>query len=144
MTRTLSRRTLSLAAVLPLLAFGACSSTSEALAPSGAPVTTTAASTSNATAATLGEQRTFGAASQIPAIVNGEPITRNQLSRRVAFMKLRRDPKAGTAAARQELIDEAIKMQEARRRGVNVPDGRVNDAYAGFAKSNPSNAMRWG
>lgn len=137
--RALSIRTLSIAAALPILALAGCSSTSDALTadPTSAATSTAAPSTAGTeTAAALGEQRTFGSASQIPAVVNGEPITRNQLSRRVAFMKLRRDRNAGTTAARNELIDEAVKLQEARRRGVNVPDGRVNDAYANFAKSN--------
>ena len=128
--RATVRRTVFAAAALPLLALGACSSTSETLAP------TASANAGTATSAALGEQRTFGAASQIPAVVNGEPITRNQIQRRAAFLKLRRAKSSGTAAARDELIEEAIKMQEARRRGVNVPDGRVNTAYESFAKSN--------
>ena len=116
---------------LPLLALGACSSTKDTLAASTAP-----AGTASATEAALAGQRSFGANTQIPAVVNGEPITRNQVKRRAAFLKLRRAPKTGTAAARDELVEEAIKMQEARRRGVNVPEGRVSDAYANFARSN--------
>ena len=129
MTRPTTRRALRpLLAALPLVALVACSSTDETLTP--------VASTSSETSKTLSEQRTFGAASQIPAIVNGEPITRNQVQRRAAFLKLRRAKRTGTSAARDELIDEAVKMQEARRRGVSVPDARVDDAYANFAKSN--------
>ena len=115
------------------LALGACSSTSEALTPTAADA---GASTPTQTAAALSGQRSFGASSQIPAVVNGEAITKSQVQRRAAFLKLRRAKRTGTAAARDELVEEAIKMQEARRRGINVPDTRVNDAYANFAKGN--------
>lgn len=121
----------ALALVLPAaLALGACSSTSETLSPSAA------APASTQTAAALAGERSFGAASQIPAVVNGEPITKGMVSRRAAFLKLRRAPKTGSAAARDELIEDALKLQEARRVGIKVPDTRVNDAYANFAKGN--------
>ena len=122
------RSGLAIAAGMSLLALAGCSSTNETL--------TTAATTTPQTTATLSEQRTFGARSQIPAIINGEAITRGQVSRRAAFLKLRRAPKSGTTTARDELIDEVIKMQEARRRGVSIPDDRIEAAYANFAKGN--------
>ena len=125
-------RTLAALAASAALALGACSSTSETLSPTAGATGQTATRTAEA----LSGQRSFGAASQIPAVVNGEPITKTQISRRAAFLKLRRAPKTGTAAARDELVEETIKLQEARRRGVNVPDTRVNDAYANFAKGN--------
>ena len=123
------------------VALAACSSTGEALKPqaNAGRTTTVAAATPaqpTATAAALEGKRTFGASSQIPAIVNGEPITKLMVSRRAAFRKLRREKDASRAAARDELIEEALKLQEGKRRGIRVPPERVNTAYASFAKNN--------
>ena len=122
--------TLAVLATSVSLALGACSSTSETLTP------VASEATGARTAEALAGQRSFGASSQIPAVVNGEAITKTQISRRAAFLKLRRAPRTGETAARDELVEEALKMQEARKRGVNVPDTRVNEAYANFAKGN--------
>ena len=127
-------RPLAALATSAALALGACSSTSDALTPVASAPTGT--ETAAQTTATLATQRSFGASSQIPAVVNGEAITRTQIERRAAFLKLRRAKQTGSSAARDELVEEALKMQEARRRGINVPDTRVNDAYANFAKGN--------
>ena len=86
--------------------------------------------------AQVGAPRTFGASSQIPAVVNGEPITKRMISRRAAFLKLRRAKNASRSAALDELIEEALKMQEGKRRGVRVPPQRIEAAYANFAKGN--------
>ena len=75
------------------------------------------------------------ASSRIVAIVNGEPITQNQVNRRAAFMKLRR-AKGGSGKARDELIDEAVKMQQARKFKVVASDKEVNEAFVRFAKGN--------
>lgn len=71
----------------------------------------------------------------IKAIVNGEAITNYDINRRVAFLKLRR-AKGGTQTATEELVDEAIKMQEAKRRRTVATDAQVNEAFANFAKGN--------
>ena len=86
--------------------------------------------------AALSGERTFGATTQIPAVVNGEPITKLMIDRRAAFLKLRRAPASSRTAARDELIEDALKLQEGKRRGVNVTPDRVNEAYASFAKGN--------
>ena len=128
-------------ALSAIAALTACSSASETLN-AGAPATNTttvAAATPDKpteTASVLNAKKTFGASSQIPAVVNGEPITRLMVNRRAAFRKLRREKNTSRAAARDELIEEALKLQEGKRRGVNVTPERVNQAYAGFAKNN--------
>ena len=99
-------------------------------------VASTAAQSDSQTDQALSGSRTFGASTQIPAIVNGEPVTKLMVDRRAAFMKLRRAPSTSRQAALDELIDDALKLQEGKRRGVNVPPDRINDAYANFAKSN--------
>ena len=126
---------LSLAAA-SAIALTACSSTSEALAPVAAETTTVAAAAPTATSEALSGPRSFGASTQIPAVVNGEPITRLMVTRRAAFRKLRREKDTSRAAARDELIEDALKLQEGKRMGVNVSPDRINKAYAGFAKNN--------
>ena len=75
------------------------------------------------------------AASEIKVIVNKQAITSYQIQQRAAFLKLRRVP-GGTQAATDELIDEALKTQEMRRRGIQVPDAAVDEAFGRFAKDN--------
>ncbi|KAA0971203.1 peptidylprolyl isomerase [Aureimonas fodinaquatilis] len=75
------------------------------------------------------------AATQIRVVVNKEAVTSYQVQLRQAFLKLRRSP-ATAEAATNELIDEVIKRQEMRRRGVSVPDAAVDAAFANFAKQN--------
>ena len=139
MTRRAARTPVATLCVLPLVAaLTACSSTSDALAPAAQTQTVAAATTASPTqtAAALQGPRSFGASTQIPAIVNGEPITKMQVTRRAAFRKLRREKNQSRAAARDELIDDALKLQAAKKVGVKVPPERINSAYAGFAKSN--------
>jgi len=76
------------------------------------------------------------AASKIAVIVNNIPITTNDISRRAAFFKLRRMKGNHRKMAREELITEALKMQEARRRRINIPQKEIDAAYLRFAKGN--------
>ena len=75
------------------------------------------------------------AASEVRAVVNREAITSYQIQQRAAFRQLRRED-GGADAAMDELIDEALKKQEIRRRGINVPDPAVEQAFANFAEQN--------
>ena len=83
------------------------------------------------------------AASEIRVVVNREPITTYQIGQRAAFLKLRHAP-ASAEAATDELIDEAVKKQEIRRRGIRIPDALVNASYENFAKSNKLTADQLG
>lgn len=75
------------------------------------------------------------AASEIRVVVNKQPITSYQIQQRAAFFKLRRAA-GGTEAVTNELIDEALKSQEIRRRGISIPDPLVDQAFQRFAKDN--------
>ena len=79
---------------------------------------------------------------KIGVLVNGQPITTNQIRRRAAFVKLRRMKGNSTTIARNELIDEAVKIQEARRLGIVANDAAVNNAYSRFARSNKMSVSR--
>ena len=73
---------------------------------------------------------------RIAVLVNETPITSNDIARRAKFVRLRRIKGNATTVATNELIDEAIKMKEARRINAVASDAEVNSAYAGFAKNN--------
>ena len=118
------------------IALTGCSSTSDALAPATTLEASAPAVAASSPEARVGAKRSFGASSQIPAVVNGEAITKLMVTRRAAFLKLRRAKNASRTAARDELIEDALKLQEGKRRGVRVPPQRVDEAYARFAKGN--------
>ncbi len=75
------------------------------------------------------------AATEVKVVVNRQAITSYQIQLRQAFLRLRRAP-ASADAATKELIDEAVKKQEIRRRGISIPDSAVEEAYANFARQN--------
>ena len=76
------------------------------------------------------------AASKIVTLVNNVPITSNDVTRRAAFFKLRRMKGNHRKLAKEELITEALQMQEARRLRAVVSDRQVDAAFARFAKGN--------
>ncbi len=87
----------------------------------------------------LGGSASIGAgpamASQIKVVVNGVPVTSTDIQRRVAFLKLQRKP-ANAAAAREELVNEALQAAEMKRINVRVTDSQVEQSFARFAASN--------
>lgn len=76
------------------------------------------------------------AASQIKIIVNKQAITSVDIARRVAFLKLQRTGGNLGQKAREQLTDEALKLQEAARIRVLASDAEVNAAFERFAASN--------
>lgn len=79
----------------------------------------------------------------IRALVNGEPITNYDIQRRAKLRQLRRES-AGQEATLTELVDEKLKIQEARRRNTLASDSQVAEAFANFARSNKSTTSRIG
>jgi peptidyl-prolyl cis-trans isomerase SurA len=73
-------------------------------------------------------------ASSIAVLVNEDPITNYDISQRQKLMALG-GAKTNAKLATDELIDEAIEMYEARKRGLKVPDAQVNGAFASIAES---------
>jgi peptidyl-prolyl cis-trans isomerase SurA len=72
----------------------------------------------------------------IRAVVNGEPITSYDVSRRAAFLKLRRAKSSSSQAALEEMVDQVLKLQEAKRTSSLAGEAEVNAAYASFVKGN--------
>ena len=80
------------------------------------------------------------AASKIKYIVNGEAITTYDIARRAAFFRLRRIKGNSTKLATEELIEETIKMQTAKRLKMIVGGKEVEAAFNRFAKGNRMSA----
>jgi len=72
------------------------------------------------------------AASSIKYIVNDVPITSTDIQHRAAFLRLQH--RKGSAS--DEMIEQTLKLAEARRLGIRISDKQVNEAYARFASSN--------
>ncbi|MER8438055.1 peptidylprolyl isomerase [Mesorhizobium sp. M1312] len=71
-------------------------------------------------------------ASQIKYVVNNVPITTGDIQHRAAFLRLQR--KKGDAA--EEMIEQTLRVAEARRLGIRISDAQVDAAYQHFATTN--------
>lgn len=73
-------------------------------------------------------------AQAVRVMVNGEPITDNQVAQRVRLLALEGN-NAGTNAAISQLVDEALMVQEAKRMGVTVGAAEIDTAYLQVARN---------
>ena len=73
------------------------------------------------------------AQSSIKLLVNDEPITTYDVQNRAKFLQLTSRGKAGASRAQEELIEEALKLQEAKRRNVKIDDAEVEEAFGNIA-----------
>ncbi|MDP2121797.1 MAG: SurA N-terminal domain-containing protein [Hoeflea sp.] len=76
------------------------------------------------------------AASEIKIVVNNQAITSVDIARRVAFLRLQRAGGNLGEKAREQLVEEAIKGQEAARVRLLASDGEVEASFERFAASN--------
>jgi peptidyl-prolyl cis-trans isomerase SurA len=74
------------------------------------------------------------AQTSIKVVVNDTPITSYDIDNRYRFLRLTSRGRANKKEAIDQLIDEQLKLQEAKRRNVNVPDSEVDGAYANIAR----------
>jgi peptidyl-prolyl cis-trans isomerase SurA len=92
------------------------------------------------TALALGLVLTLGAvlpglAAGVRLTVNDTPITDVQISQRAKLLQLEHHPGSLTAAATDELIKEALELQEAKRFNIVITDSQVETAYLGVARN---------
>lgn len=73
------------------------------------------------------------AAAEIVVLVNGIPITNYDIAQRVAMQRIS-GQSPSNASAREELINEAVQMSEARRFGITVSDANVEQAFGNIAQ----------
>ncbi|MER8527555.1 MULTISPECIES: peptidylprolyl isomerase [unclassified Mesorhizobium] len=71
-------------------------------------------------------------ATEIKYVVNNIPITTGDIQHRAAFLRLQH--RKGDAG--QEMIDQTLRLAEARRLGIRISDAQVDAAYQRFATSN--------
>jgi peptidyl-prolyl cis-trans isomerase SurA len=77
-------------------------------------------------------------AASVKAVVNGAPITDYQINQRALFMRLERRGNSNSDRlnlAREQLITEALQLQEADRLNIVVSDTDVDRAYERVAAS---------
>ncbi len=77
------------------------------------------------------------AIAQVVALVYGQPITQNDIDQRAKFEQLSTQKTPSRQAVLDELINEILKLREAKRWGIDISDTDVDNAYA-----NISNRMR--
>ncbi len=73
------------------------------------------------------------AQTSIKVVVGNQPITNYEIAQRAKFIQMTQRVQNATKMATEELIDEKLQLAEARKRGIVVSEGEVNDAYAGIA-----------
>ncbi|CBI76238.1 Peptidyl-prolyl cis-trans isomerase [Bartonella clarridgeiae 73] len=76
------------------------------------------------------------AQTSVVVTVNGNPITSYDIQRRIAFLKLQQKQGNLAAQAKNELIDEALKNNEIKRRNIEVSKDEVESAFKNFALQN--------
>ncbi|MDS7596674.1 peptidylprolyl isomerase [Agrobacterium tumefaciens] len=72
----------------------------------------------------------------VKIVVNKTPITSDDISKRVAFLKLQRQTGNLNQKARDQLVDEALKREEIARVKMSVSTNDVDAAFARFAANN--------
>jgi len=87
-------------------------------------------------AAALSAPGTTPASAQasIKVIVNDQPVTTYAIAQRARLIQLTTKASNATQLATQELIEDVLKLQEAKRMRVEVSDGEVDDAFASIAE----------
>jgi len=76
------------------------------------------------------------AQSQIRYVVNNQAVTSYDIQRRAAFLRIQNRRGNVQQLAAEEMIDQAVRAAEIRRRGIRVSDDQVAAAYERFARSN--------
>lgn len=71
--------------------------------------------------------------SAVKVLVNGQPITTYDIRNRAQLLKLTTRGKSGEKQAIDELIEERLKLGEAKLRGLKVSDSDVDEAFAKIA-----------
>lgn len=77
-------------------------------------------------------------ADSVRVVVNRTEITDTAISLRAALFKLERQGSNNSQRlqlAREELIEDALKLQEAERLGINISNKQVDDAYLNVARN---------
>jgi peptidyl-prolyl cis-trans isomerase SurA len=74
------------------------------------------------------------AAAQVAALVNGEPVTAVDVTQRIKLLELMSHKKSSRPDALEELVNEKIKLQQAKRQNIEVPDSQIDRTLTGMAQ----------
>lgn len=66
--------------------------------------------------------------------VNGQPITDVQVNQRLSLFRMEGN-NTGRRGALEQLINEAVQLQEAKRLGINVSNAQVDEAFLQIARN---------
>lgn len=83
------------------------------------------------------------AQSSIKVIVNGDIITSYDIAQRTRILPLM-GTKGGEKKATEDLIDDTLKLQAARKRGLDIPEARVDAVFASMGKDKNLSAQQLG
>ncbi|MBV6489444.1 MAG: Chaperone SurA [Pseudorhodoplanes sp.] len=78
---------------------------------------------------------TTPAAAQVAVIVNGDPITVYDIEQRGRLMRLTGDRNVGRQQIVEELINDRLKLSDAKRYKLEVGDKEVDNAFASLARN---------
>jgi peptidyl-prolyl cis-trans isomerase SurA len=73
------------------------------------------------------------ASAQVAALVNGDPITALDIAQRTRLIEVFSRKKTPRNEVLEELIDEKVKLDQARRKGIEITDKQVDDGLATMA-----------
>jgi peptidyl-prolyl cis-trans isomerase SurA len=76
---------------------------------------------------------TGASAQQIVVVVNGDPITALDIEQRTKLMQISGQKTATRQQVLEELINEKLKVKEAKKYGLEVPDSEVDQSFATMA-----------
>jgi len=74
------------------------------------------------------------AQSSIKVLVNNQPITSHEIATRAKLLRLITGGKAGQEQAVEELVEEHLKLQEARNRKISISEAQVEQAFNTIAQ----------
>jgi peptidyl-prolyl cis-trans isomerase SurA len=74
------------------------------------------------------------ARAQIAAVVNGQPITNHDIAQRTRLIQISTRKSPSRKEVLDELIDEKLKLNVAKRYQLDITESDVNSAYAGIAQ----------
>ena len=86
-----------------------------------------------ATSSLLSALATVARAQQVVVIVNGEPITALDIEQRAKLNQLSTHKVATRQEVLDELINEKLKVREAKKWGLEIPSSEIDTAYASVA-----------
>jgi peptidyl-prolyl cis-trans isomerase SurA len=75
----------------------------------------------------------FPVAAAVVVTVNGVPISDVQVAQRLKLFQL--EGRSGSKAAQEELVDEALMLQEAKRLSIEISEAQIDEAVQSIARN---------